>query len=71
MFSKVDFRGMAKAEVLRLLGDPKTISAYGVPMAAGDDAPIVYRYDTGFGGCQYTLRFKRGRVTKLQTQGLD
>jgi hypothetical protein len=39
-------------------------------MAKGQDSPMVYRFDSGYGGWQYTLRFKEGKVTRLETAGL-
>lgn len=71
IFTQVDFVGKTKAEVLDLLGDPKTISSYGVAAEPGQNSPLVYRFDSGYGGGQYTLHFTNGVVTRLEEQSLE
>lgn len=68
VFKRVSFIGQPRAKVLELLSDPATISAYGLPARDADDAPLVYNFDTGLGGVQYTLTFKAGRCTGLKTE---
>ena len=71
IFAQVDFAGKSKAEVLNLLGDPKTLSSYGVAAEPGQDTPLVYRFDSGYGGWQYTLHFTNGVVSRLEKQSLE
>ena len=81
VFSKLNFVGMTKAEVLNLLGDPATISDYGVEADSRADAPLIYKFDTGEKDDQYTVHFADGKVQKVgfrkwlidlaQTNGTD
>ncbi len=71
VFTRIDFIGKPKAEVLEMLGDPKTVSSYGIAAQPGENTPLVYRFDSGFGGWQYTLQFTNGVVEKVEEQGLD
>ena len=71
VFTRIDFVGMSKADVLRLLGDPETISDYGMKIAEGADAPLVYLFDSGFGGNQWTILFQDAVVTKVEHVGLE
>ena len=71
IFSRITFIGMSKNEVLRLLGDPKTISDYGEKRGKGADDPLVYRFDSGWGGNQWTVLFQNGAVTGVKHTGLD
>lgn len=71
VFTQVEFTGKTKTEVLDLLGDPKTISSYGVAAAPGGHTPLVYRFDSGYGGWEYTLHFTNGVVTRVEEQSLD
>ncbi len=41
IFRRIDFTGMTKEQVLRLLGDPETISDYGHKAEMGDDDPLL------------------------------
>ena len=71
IFSNVAFLHRSRAESLQLLGDPKTISDYG--RAAGDakDAPLVYIFDSGFGGSAYTLRFAQNHCVSVSVETLN
>ena len=71
IFSRISFIGKSKEQVLRLLGDPETISDYGIKQGQGGDDPLVYRFDSGFGGNQWTILFQNGVVTKVENEGLD
>ncbi len=71
IFKNAHFVGMTKKEVLTVLGDPKTISDYGIAAGKGDDAPLIYVFDHGWGGCQYTLHFKDSRVVEVEEIGLE
>lgn len=70
IFAKIKFEGMTKDEVLSLLGDPATISDYGIRAKPGPDEPLVYRFDTGLGGLEYTLQFRKGKVVAVKTGSL-
>ena len=70
VFERVDLVGMTKDEVLELLGDPATISGYGIPAEPGPDEPLIYRFDCGFGGVQYTLPFEDGKVVSVEEFGI-
>jgi len=70
IFKNVAFVGMTREQVLRILGDPKTISDYGVATGNKPDDSFFYRFDHGFGGVEYVLRFKDGKVIKLDAGGL-
>lgn len=71
LFKNVSFVGLTRADALSILGDPKTISDYGIAASPTPDSSLVYRFDSGFGGYQYTLHFHSGRVTKVSEEGLD
>lgn len=71
LFTKVPFVGMSREQVLKILGDPKTISDYGIAAAETPDSSLCYRFDSGFGGWDYVLHFQDGHVTRLEQQGID
>ena len=71
IFSRITFLGMPKNEVLRLLGDPETISDYGQKKGQRADDPLVYRFDSGWGGNQWTVLFRNGMVTEVKHFGID
>jgi hypothetical protein len=71
LFKNVSFVGLPRAEALSILGDPRTISDYGIAASPAPDSSLVYRFDSGFGGYQYTLHFNADRVTKVFEEGLD
>jgi len=69
IFSRISFLFRTRAEVLELLGDPATISDYNEPAGKDPASPLVYVFDTGFGGLKYTISFgqlDRVRVTQVQ-----
>jgi hypothetical protein len=67
IFSRVSFLFRSRAEVLEMLGDPATVSDYGESAGNDPDSPLVYIFDSGLGGLQYTLGFdKLGTVTRVQ-----
>jgi hypothetical protein len=70
-FSRVDLRGKAKREVLGLLGEPGTVSDFGVARAGRTDSPLIYRFDTGKDGRQYTVVFNGGKVVRVTVTGLQ
>lgn len=71
LFKNTTFVSLTREEVVSILGDPKTISDYGIAASPGADSPLVYRFDTGWGGHQYTVHFQGNRVTKVTESDLD
>lgn len=71
IFSSFRFEGATRLEVLKLLGDPRTISDYAKREEVSDHERLVYLFDTGFGGMRYILRFESGRVRALETESLE
>lgn len=71
IFKNIRLVGLTRAQVLAVLGDPKTISGYGVAADAAADSPLTYRFDSGFGGWEYVIRFAKGVVTQIDQNGLD
>jgi len=72
IFSRVPFLFRTREEVLQLLGDPATISDYNEPAGKDPVSPLVYVFDTGFGGLRYTIGFgqlDRVRVTRIEVEG--
>ena len=66
IFKNIEFIGMKKQQVLELLGDPETISDYGIEMKKNQDSPLLYRFDFGFGGSEYQLYFIDGKVIEVK-----
>jgi len=71
IFSNVSMLFKTRAEVLAILGDPTSISDYGVKAKQEKDADLVYRFDSGFGGWQFTIKFRNDRVLAVQADSLD
>src|SRR2546421_4765864 len=46
IFRTAPLVGKTRAEVLQWLGDPRTVSDYGVPAGTGENSPLVYRIDS-------------------------
>ena len=38
---------------------------------AAPDGPLTYRFDSGFGGWEYVIEFRDGRVSAVRERGLD
>jgi len=70
-FAHVSFAGKKRDEVLKILGDPQTISDYGVPMEDDPNSPLIYRFDTGSGGVDYAVFFKRNRAVKIISKAFE
>ena len=71
LFSNVSMLFKTRDEVLAILGDPTSISDYGVKAKQEKDADLVYRFDSGFGGWQFTIKFRNDRVWVVQADGID
>ena len=71
IFANISFVGMKRDQVLQILGDPETISNYGKPMEKDPNSPLIYRFDTGFGGVEYAILFKHRRVAKVESRAID
>jgi hypothetical protein len=71
LFSKVNFVGLSRERVLEMLGDPRTISDYGIAAGAKPDSPLTYRFDSGFGGWQYVIEFRAGIVASMKPESLN
>jgi hypothetical protein len=71
LFKNVNFIGLSRERVLEMLGDPKTISDYGIAADAKPDSPLTYRFDSGFGGWQYVIEFRAGVVVSMKRDGID
>lgn len=71
IFDRLQFVGMEKETVLWILGDPATVSDYGIKAGSEIDAPLVYRFDGGFGGNDYRLEFNKGRVSEVKRIGVN
>ncbi len=54
-----------KSEVLQILGDPATISDYAAP-AKADDKTLIYRFDSGYGGLQFSISFRNDIAHTVQ-----
>ena len=54
-----------------MLGDPVTVSDYGEKMVQGTDTPLVYRFDNGHDGDQWTIVFQNGVATEVVHMGID
>lgn len=71
VFARVSFLFRTRAEVLKILGDPATVSDYGQAAGSDKSSPLVYRFDSGWGGLQYTISFRNGQVYRVQVDGLN
>lgn len=71
LFEKIDFMGLTRGHVLAILGDPRTISDYGISAGKDADSPLTYMFDTGWGGWQFSIEFTDGRVRKVIKTGLN
>ena len=71
IFSRLKFVGMSKEHVLWVLGDPETISDYGLKPGSKADAPLKYIFSSGLGGNEFWLEFKDGRVTQVQKKSQE
>lgn len=69
VFNSVNLDGKTRAEVVALLGDPKTSndSIYNFPFWPAPRGSFVYRFDCGSYGWQFNVVFGlRGRVTEVR-----
>jgi len=63
--------GVSRRRVLEVLGEPNRIGIHGVETGDDRDAPLVYCFDTGFGGIQFTIHFENDRVSRIEPQPLE
>lgn len=71
LFLTVNFVGLTRERVLGMLGDPRTISDYGIAADTKPDSPLIYRFDSGLGGWEYTLEFRAGLVVTMRPESLN
>ena len=71
IFSNISFLFKTREEVLKVLGDPSTISDYGIKLSPEIDSTIIYRFDTGFGGTEYQINFFHNKVVGVEFRGLE
>jgi hypothetical protein len=74
IFSHISFLFRTRAEVLELLGDPAIVSDYNKPVSKDPSSPLVYIFDTGYGGWKYTISFDKQstpQVNLVQVDGID
>jgi hypothetical protein len=67
LFSNVKFVGKTKQEVFDVLGEGR----HATRRDKNAEGALVYRFDTGFGGTEYRLLFKDGRVHSVKVNGLE
>jgi hypothetical protein len=71
LFSKISFLHKTRDEVLAILGDPATISDYGIKAKPGKDEDLIYWFDTGYGGTRYTIKFRADRAWSVSLEHTD
>jgi hypothetical protein len=79
VFEHTPLRGLTRAEVIKLLGDPQRSnnSIYNVPLYPADSSDgghadvLVYRFDTGTHGWQFNVVFDEERVASVETLGIE
>ncbi len=74
VFATVELIGRTRSNVIALLGDPRASSdsRYNFPFYPACRNDLVYRFDTGVGGCQYNVKFGwTGRVRRVQYLGIE
>jgi len=71
IFNRVSFLFKTRKGVLKLLGDPATISEYNQKAKDDPNSPLVYFFGSGFGGYRYTLKFRNGKCVGIFTEGIN
>ncbi|MBM79994.1 MAG: hypothetical protein CMJ78_05305 [Planctomycetaceae bacterium] len=72
VFSRVSFLFQKRQDVVQLLGLPLTISDYNeASKRHTPNTPLVYVFDSGFGGLRYTLLFENGICIAVKVDGLN
>ena len=69
VFNTVKLVGLTREEVIAVLGEPKTSndSQYNFPFFPESEGTMVYRFDSGNYGWQFTLLFDaQGKVEKVE-----
>jgi HEAT repeat protein len=69
VFRNTPLVGLTKKEALQLLGDPIRMSQFDERARSDPDTPLQYKFDNGYGGTEYTLHFKDGRLTRIEVRG--
>jgi hypothetical protein len=73
-FNSVELFGKKRAEVITLLGDPKTAndSIYNFPFWPAPQGSLVYRFDGGSYGWQFNVVFDAdGKVCEVERHGIE
>ncbi len=68
LFSNVSMLFKTRDQVLAILGDPALISDYGVKAKSETDSDLVYKFDSGFGGYQFVIKFRNDVVWAIQVE---
>ena len=71
IFSRVSFLFRSREEVLNLSGDPATLSNYGQPAGKDPSSPLVYVFDTGYGGLKFTISFMKQVPPRVEQVHVD
>jgi hypothetical protein len=71
LFSKISFLHKTRDEVIAILGDPATISDYGIKAKPGKDEDLIYWFDSGYGGTRYTIKFRADRAWSVSLEHTD
>jgi hypothetical protein len=79
VFEHVQLKGLSRAQVIQLLGDPersnKSRYNFAFYPVAGQDGGVsdvlIYRFDTGRYGWQFNVRFREGRVSDVESIGIE
>jgi hypothetical protein len=74
VFGTVQLLGLSRAEVIAMLGDPRTTGTrqHSTPWYPAGWRDLVYRFDNGAYGQQFNVRFDwRGKVRRVQSLGIE
>ncbi len=70
IFQRVSFLFKTRDDVLKLLGGPTTLP-YGEMAGSDPKSPLVYVFDTGLGGLQYTISFDQFDKVRVSQVHVD
>lgn len=68
VFARFPPPGTSRLRVLEVLGEPNRGAA---PGNESPEAPLIYRFDHGFGGVQFTIHFESDRVSRIEAEPLE